>query len=133
MFNKVTLIGMAIPVEFFWSKSSELVAVLTLISTEKFRSVSNPDLQTAYTRHRVVVVGNRAEFLRRRLTEPRPLLIEGQLRDAVAFMYGRYVSGVVICVTPTNGTIRCLDEIAGDASDYLPLAVVANHDSRISD
>ena len=30
MFNKVTLIGMAIPVEFFWSKSSELVAVLTL-------------------------------------------------------------------------------------------------------
>ena len=138
MFNKVTLIGSAVPIEFFWNASGERVAVLSLTSTEKFRTIHSPDMQSAQTLHRVVVIGSRAEMLRRRMQHPRPLLIEGQLRDGVEFMDGQLRTGAVICVTPSNGTIRFLDEIdefvTGEAmqQDALPPAQRAVRQNRIA-
>lgn len=111
MFSKVMLLGIAGRPDFFWNDSGELVAILSLTTSEVFRSYHSPDVQRAVHRRRIVVIGGRAEMLRRRLRTERPLYVEGQLRDGTWLEDGHRRAGAEIYVTPSNGTIRFLDQI----------------------
>jgi len=110
MYSKVMLFGTASPPDFLWNDSGELVAILAVRTSEDTRDFHTPTIKRAEYHRRVVVIGSRAEMLRRRLLKDCNIFVEGQLRDGTWLENGHRRAGAEIYITPNNGTIRFLDK-----------------------